>query len=364
MYLTVFLGCLVGIVVVAQTLYTSTMEHLKEFGTVKAIGGSNARHLPDPRQAGLDRGGRRLRARRAHVLRACGRAIAKIDLKLIIPPTFVAIVFVGTVLMCLGGGDDLVPQGRVHRPGARVPRLTSARTRREARSRSRSTSRRTFREGRGRRVTVLRGVSLDARAAARSSRSRARRAPARRRSSRSSAASSRRPRAASIVDGEEVDPRQARAPPGDPQAVDRVRLPAVQPLPVPDGARERRVRAERQGRRRAAARAGGRARPRAPSGLVDRLRLPAARPLGRPEAARRDRPGARRRSRRSSSPTSRPPTSTRTSGSQVLEMFRDLAKQENRALLIVTHDPKVRSIADRVAPDPRRRARSRDEIAA
>ena len=41
MLLTVFLGCLVGVVVVAQTLYTSTMEHLKEFGTVKAIGGSN-----------------------------------------------------------------------------------------------------------------------------------------------------------------------------------------------------------------------------------------------------------------------------------------------------------------------------------
>ena len=41
MYITVFLGVLVGIVVVAQTLYTSTMEHLKEFGTVKAIGGSN-----------------------------------------------------------------------------------------------------------------------------------------------------------------------------------------------------------------------------------------------------------------------------------------------------------------------------------
>ncbi|HVR19481.1 MAG TPA: ABC transporter permease, partial [Polyangiaceae bacterium] len=36
-FLTVFLGCLVGVVVVAQTLYTSTMEHLKEFGTVKAI---------------------------------------------------------------------------------------------------------------------------------------------------------------------------------------------------------------------------------------------------------------------------------------------------------------------------------------
>ncbi|HEV8629245.1 MAG TPA: ABC transporter ATP-binding protein [Thermoanaerobaculia bacterium] len=35
-------------------------------------------------------------------------------------------------------------------------------------------------------------------------------------------------------------------------------------------------------------------------------------------------------------------------GTQVLTMFRDLAKREDRALLIVTHDPKVRTIADRV----------------
>jgi putative ABC transport system ATP-binding protein len=35
-------------------------------------------------------------------------------------------------------------------------------------------------------------------------------------------------------------------------------------------------------------------------------------------------------------------------GMQVLGMFRDLAKKENRALVIVTHDPKVRTVADRV----------------
>ncbi|MEO8505720.1 MAG: ABC transporter ATP-binding protein [Acidobacteriota bacterium] len=35
-------------------------------------------------------------------------------------------------------------------------------------------------------------------------------------------------------------------------------------------------------------------------------------------------------------------------GTQILSMFRDLAKREDRALLIVTHDPKVRTIADRV----------------
>ena len=34
-------------------------------------------------------------------------------------------------------------------------------------------------------------------------------------------------------------------------------------------------------------------------------------------------------------------------GQQVLELFRQLAKQENRALLIVTHDPRVRAITDR-----------------
>jgi putative ABC transport system ATP-binding protein len=36
------------------------------------------------------------------------------------------------------------------------------------------------------------------------------------------------------------------------------------------------------------------------------------------------------------------------SGGQVLALFRDLAKSENRALIIVTHDPTVRSISDRV----------------
>ncbi len=35
-------------------------------------------------------------------------------------------------------------------------------------------------------------------------------------------------------------------------------------------------------------------------------------------------------------------------GLQILATFRDLAKREDRALLIVTHDPKVRDIADRV----------------
>jgi putative ABC transport system ATP-binding protein len=35
-------------------------------------------------------------------------------------------------------------------------------------------------------------------------------------------------------------------------------------------------------------------------------------------------------------------------GAQILALFREQAKRENRALLVVTHDPKVRTIADRV----------------
>ncbi len=35
-------------------------------------------------------------------------------------------------------------------------------------------------------------------------------------------------------------------------------------------------------------------------------------------------------------------------GTQILEIFRDLARQQSRALLIVTHDPKVRDVSDRV----------------
>jgi putative ABC transport system ATP-binding protein len=35
-------------------------------------------------------------------------------------------------------------------------------------------------------------------------------------------------------------------------------------------------------------------------------------------------------------------------GTQILELFRDLAKSERTGLVVVTHDPKVRDVADRV----------------
>jgi len=101
MVMTVFLGCLVGVVVVAQTLYTSTMEHLKEFATVKAIGGRNADiYAIIGKQAALVATlGFLLGAAMASALRP---AMAAIDLKLILTPTFAASVFVGTLILCLG----------------------------------------------------------------------------------------------------------------------------------------------------------------------------------------------------------------------------------------------------------------------
>ena len=44
-------------------------------------------------------------------------------------------------------------------------------------------------------------------------------------------------------------------------------------------------------------------------------------------------------------PTANIDTQTAT---QILELFRKVAKEQNRTLLIVTHDPKVRAITDRV----------------
>ena len=99
-FVTVFLGCLVGIVVVAQTLYSSTMEHIKEFGTVKAIGGSNFDIYA-------------ILGKQATIAAVCGYAVGAvmafaarpgvgaIDLKLIIPGALLGWTFVGALVMCL-----------------------------------------------------------------------------------------------------------------------------------------------------------------------------------------------------------------------------------------------------------------------
>jgi len=100
MFITVFLGCLVGIVVVAQTLYTSTMEHLKEFGTVKAIGGGNSDiYKILAKQATISAlVGFVLGAIPSYVV---SKLVVKADLKLVVPTELAVGVFVGTVVMCL-----------------------------------------------------------------------------------------------------------------------------------------------------------------------------------------------------------------------------------------------------------------------
>jgi putative ABC transport system permease protein len=101
MGVTVFLGILVGIVIVGQTLYTSAVEHVKEFGTVKAIGGSNwdiYRILGEQALiaalVGFTLGG----------LISVGMrpAMAGLGLNVLLTARFAATVFAGTVFMCLG----------------------------------------------------------------------------------------------------------------------------------------------------------------------------------------------------------------------------------------------------------------------
>ena len=99
MYLTVFLGVLVGVVVVTQTLYTSTMEHIREFGTVKAIGGRNLDiYLVIGKQAmiaavlGFAVGGTM-----AWSLRS---GVEQVGLQLLISPQIAVLVGLGTVILC------------------------------------------------------------------------------------------------------------------------------------------------------------------------------------------------------------------------------------------------------------------------
>lgn len=100
MGLTVFLGCLVGVVIVAQTLYTSTMEHLREFGTLKAMGGSNRMiYGVLGRQALLSGAiGFVLGVIPALAMRP---VIESSGLKLIVPQPFFVFVLAGTLLLCL-----------------------------------------------------------------------------------------------------------------------------------------------------------------------------------------------------------------------------------------------------------------------
>lgn len=99
-FLTVSLGALVGVVIVAQTLYASTTEHLPEFGTVKALGGRNADvYGIIAEQASFAAAlGFLLGLGLTFALRP---VLTELDMAMIVTPTLAALVFVGTQGMCL-----------------------------------------------------------------------------------------------------------------------------------------------------------------------------------------------------------------------------------------------------------------------
>ncbi len=99
-FLTVFLGALVGVVIVAQTLYASVAEHLSEFGTVKALGGNNldvygiiAEQASYAAALGYGVG--------VAFAQALGPVLEQLDMRMIITPTIYATVFAGTLALCL-----------------------------------------------------------------------------------------------------------------------------------------------------------------------------------------------------------------------------------------------------------------------
>ncbi|MHB1558914.1 MAG: ABC transporter permease [Isosphaeraceae bacterium] len=102
--LTVGLGALVGVVIVGQTLYASTTEHLTDFGTVKALGGGNLTVYG-------------IIAEQATFAAALGYALAlalsfalrpvlaSLDMKMNISVTMAAMVYVGTLALCLAAAS-------------------------------------------------------------------------------------------------------------------------------------------------------------------------------------------------------------------------------------------------------------------
>jgi putative ABC transport system permease protein len=100
-FLTVFLGALVGVVIVAQTLYASTTEHLPEFGVVKALGGRDgdvygiiAKQASFAAVLGFAFG--------VALTHALIPALALLDMRLILSTTLYVAVCLGTQALCLG----------------------------------------------------------------------------------------------------------------------------------------------------------------------------------------------------------------------------------------------------------------------
>lgn len=99
---TTFLGCLVGLAVVGQTLYTATVEHIREFGTFKAIGATNRAIYGVLLRQALFASlfGYLVGVSASFAIRA---AVSGAGLEIRIPAVMIASVLGGAVLVCLLG---------------------------------------------------------------------------------------------------------------------------------------------------------------------------------------------------------------------------------------------------------------------
>lgn len=98
--LTVFLGVIVGVTVVAQTLYMSTLDYIKEFGTLKAIGAED-RHI-----YGIVASQGAIAAALGYALGVpptlALRALARLaSLQILVSASLALAVLAGTVALCL-----------------------------------------------------------------------------------------------------------------------------------------------------------------------------------------------------------------------------------------------------------------------
>jgi putative ABC transport system permease protein len=100
----VTLGALVGVVIVAQTLYASTSEHLVDFGTVKSLGGGNLTVYAIVAEQALYASalGYGLALALAYGL---APVLYYFDMKMIVSPTLAGLVFVGTQALCVAAAS-------------------------------------------------------------------------------------------------------------------------------------------------------------------------------------------------------------------------------------------------------------------
>lgn len=92
------MGFIVGLVIVSQTIYSATMEHIREYGTLKAIGARNRDiYSVILQQAGISAGVGFLLA---VVIQGFVLLTKPINVQIAAPPTLYAATFILTLFMC------------------------------------------------------------------------------------------------------------------------------------------------------------------------------------------------------------------------------------------------------------------------